>query len=178
MKVIFLDIDGVLNTSQTFVDIHNEYKKTGIRRIEIDINRLILLKKIVEQTGAVIVLSSSLRKFGKMENGTCIPLNEKMADLIKLLKNYGLNIYDITPIDAKGNRQNEIDSWLKDKNVESFIILDDCSSDLKRFVNKELIKTNFTINNEMNENIDTCAGLCEHHVIEAIKKLNLTKKEH
>ena len=35
MKVIFLDIDGVLNTSQTFKDINEDYKKTGIDRIEI-----------------------------------------------------------------------------------------------------------------------------------------------
>ena len=28
----------------------------------------------------------------------------------------------------------------------------------------------------MNDNINICAGLCEYHVIEAIKKLTLTKK--
>ena len=63
----------------------------------------------------------------------CIPLNEKMTDLIELLKKFELSIYDITPIDANGIRQNEINSWLKDKNVESFIILDDSSSDLQKF---------------------------------------------
>ena len=92
MKVIFLDIDGVLNTSQTFIGIHNEYIEKGIRRIEIDLNRLKLLKRIVDQTGAVIVLSSSWKNFGKMENGIYIPLNEKMASLIKLFNEYGISM--------------------------------------------------------------------------------------
>ena len=69
MKVIFLDIDGVLNTSQTFIEIDNEFIKTGKRRIEIDLDRVELLKEIVDATGAVIVLSSSWRLSGKMENG-------------------------------------------------------------------------------------------------------------
>ena len=176
MKVIFLDIDGVLNTSQTFIDIYNEYIEKGIRRIEIDLNRLKLLKRIVEQTGAVIVLSFSWRNFGKMENGIYIPLNEKMASLIKLFNEYGLSIYDITPKDVNGIRQNEIDMWLQDKNVEKFIIIDDESFDLQKFLHKELIKTNFTLNNKMIKNIDDCTGLCEHHVMEAIKKLTLIKK--
>lgn len=176
MKVIFLDIDGVLNTTQTFIDIHNEYIENGIRRIEIDLNRLNLLKKIVDQTGAVIVLSSSWRSFGKMENGIYIPLNEKMVSLIKLFNEYGLSIYDVTPKDVNGIRQNEIDMWLQDKNVESFIIIDDDSFDLQKFLHKELIKTSFTADNEMIKNMDDCTGLCEHHVMEAIKKLTLIKK--
>lgn len=173
MKVIFLDIDGVLNTSQTFVDIHNEYIETGVRRIEIDLKRLNLLKKIVDQTGAVIVLSSSWRSFGKMECGKYTPLNEKMASLIKLFNEYGLSIYDVTPKDANGIRQNEIEAWLKNKNIENFIVIDDESFDLQIFLNKELIKTSFTADDEMIKNMDDCAGLCEHHVVEAIKKLTL-----
>ena len=51
MKVIFLDIDGILNTSQTFIDIHNEYVKTGLKRIAIDLDKLNLLKEIVNKTG-------------------------------------------------------------------------------------------------------------------------------
>lgn len=175
MKVIFLDIDGVLNTSQTFIDIHNEYIKTGVRRIEIDLNRLELLKKIVDQTGAVIVLSSSWRNFGKMEDGIYVPLNEKMASLIKLFNEYGLSIYDVTPKDVNRIRQNEIDAWLKNKDIESFIVIDDESFDLQKFLHKELVKTSFTKDNEMIKSMDDCTGLCEHHVKEAIKKLKLTK---
>ena len=95
MKVIFLDIDGVLNTSKTFIDIYNEYQKTGHKRLEIDLFRLEFLKSIVDSTGAVIVLSSSWRFYGQMKNGQFIPLNDKMAKFIELLKKYDLYIYDI-----------------------------------------------------------------------------------
>ncbi len=175
MKVIFLDIDGVLNTPQTFIEIHNEYVKTGIKRIEIDLNRLTYLKRIVEQTGAVIVLSSSWRNLGKMENGSYIPLAPKMVALVDLFKKYGLSIYDITPKDIHGIRQNEIDLWLKDKDIESFIILDDSYFDLQKFLHKELINTSLTLGSYP-KNIENCTGLCEYHVMEAIKKLTLIKK--
>ncbi len=177
MKVIFLDIDGVLNTTQTFRDIHQEFVETGKRRIEIDLNRLSLLKEIVDKTGAVIVLSSSWRNLGKMSNGNYIPLNEKMTSFIRLLEAYGLSIYDITPRDPRGIRQNEIDKWLEDKEVEQFIVLDDDSYDLQKFLHKELIKTSFTADDEMVKDMNDCTGLCEHHVQEAIKKLTLKKEK-
>ena len=106
-----------------------------------------------------------------MKNGIYISLNEKMASLIKLFNEYGLSIYDVTPKDVNGIRHNEIDMWLQDKNVESFIIIDDDSSNLQKFLHKGLIKTSFTADNEMIKNMDDCTGLCEHHVIEAIKTL-------
>lgn len=49
MKVIFLDIDGVLNTDETIDRIDVEYIKTGIKRIEIDEFRVEYLKQIVEK---------------------------------------------------------------------------------------------------------------------------------
>ena len=58
MKIIFLDIDGVLNSS--------EYRKRMGRKYYseiIDRSKMPLLKKIVEATGAKIVLSTSWRKF-------------------------------------------------------------------------------------------------------------------
>ena len=175
MKVIFLDIDGVLNTSQTFIDINNEYKKTGIRRVEIDLSRVELLSNIVQETNSVIVLSSSWRVFGKMINNTFTPLNDKMKSLIEIFKKYNLLIHDITPYDKNRIRQNEILSWLENKNVDSFVILDDDPYDLQFFVNNGLIKTSTVNDNEMIKNMDHCIGLCENHVNEAIKLLNKNK---
>lgn len=34
MKIIFLDIDGVLNDEQTFINVHNHWLETGHRKIE------------------------------------------------------------------------------------------------------------------------------------------------
>ena len=59
MKVIFLDVDGVLNSDEYFDRIQN----LDIEGIEsdIDINKVKLLKKAVDTTGAKVVLSSSWR---------------------------------------------------------------------------------------------------------------------
>lgn len=59
MKVIFLDVDGVLNSDEY---IHKVIKKkiNGIES-EIDVEKIKLLKKAVDETGANVVLSSSWR---------------------------------------------------------------------------------------------------------------------
>lgn len=165
MKVIFLDIDGVLNTSQTFIDIYEEYTKTGIRRVEIDLNRVQILKEIVDETNAVIVLISSWKSFGKMINGTYIPLNKKMTDLLNIFERYGLYIYDIVSESNEAVNKNEIYAWLEGKDVDSFIILTDDTYYLKDFINKELIRTTFNKSKKH-------SGLCDSNVQQAIKILN------
>ena len=57
MKVIFLDIDGVLN-SDDYIDIAKNSQ--GIER-HIDIDKVKLLKKAINETGAKTVLTSSWR---------------------------------------------------------------------------------------------------------------------
>lgn len=63
MNVIFLDIDGVLNNRDTFIRRYKEYLKTKVLTLEIDEEKVELLKSIVEITGYNIVLSSSWRIF-------------------------------------------------------------------------------------------------------------------
>jgi len=58
MNAIFLDVDGVLNCRSEGPVINSVY--------DICPRRLDMLRQIVEQTGAVIVVSSTWR-FGKME---------------------------------------------------------------------------------------------------------------
>lgn len=59
MKVIFLDVDGVLNSDQYF----DKTKNLDIQGIEadIDIKKIELLKKAINETRARVVLSSSWR---------------------------------------------------------------------------------------------------------------------
>ena len=45
MKVIFLDVDGVLNTEETFERNYQEYLKTGIRKEPIDEFRVKTINK-------------------------------------------------------------------------------------------------------------------------------------
>lgn len=156
MKVIFLDIDGVLNTDETFINIYKEFKNTGNRRIEIDEFRVEFLSKIIKITKAKVVLSSSWRIFFNEE---LKPVNNKSYELLKLLNKYDIGLYSKT--DYLGTkRESEIDKWLLDNNnIENFIIFDDESFDLKKYENNKLIKTNKT-------------GLCYKHINLAINMLN------
>ena len=62
MKVIFLDVDGVLNTSKTFIERKEKHDKTGIWDLEIDEFRVEYLKQIIDATDAKVVLSSAWKK--------------------------------------------------------------------------------------------------------------------
>ena len=66
MKVIFLDIDGVLNSAKYF----DRIKNLEITEIEeqIDIKKVELLKKAVDETGAKVALSSSWRYSRKAQD--------------------------------------------------------------------------------------------------------------
>ena len=61
MKIIFLDIDGVLNSAKYD-------KKRTADDGNIDTTRLPLLKHIVDSTKAKIVLTSTWRKFWEKTN--------------------------------------------------------------------------------------------------------------
>lgn len=58
MKVIFLDVDGVLNNVNTFIKKQKEFK-AGRKFLELDDNNINNLKTIVDATDAKIVLSST-----------------------------------------------------------------------------------------------------------------------
>ncbi len=176
MKIIFLDIDGVLNTSETFIKRKEKYNQTGILDIEIDEFRVEYLKQIIDKTGAKIVLSSSWRLFFNKENDRIIPRNKKGLELYNLFNKYDIEIYDITTKDNYLKREEQINMWLNDNDVDSFAVIDDESSDLQSFIGKELIKTSFTKDGEILMNMDDCLGLCEEHIQEAINILNSKTK--
>ena len=175
MKIIFLDIDGVLNSFNTFREIYYEYQKTGVRRVAIDLDKVLLLKEIVDNTDAKIVLSSSWRNFGKMKKNKLVTKNQNLNDLISILNNNGLEIYDITPKCRSGIREEEIYKWLEGKDVDSFIVIDDDIGDLKSFIGKELVKTSFIKSDGKGNGIAELSGLTKDNVNEAINKLNNKK---
>ncbi len=110
MKVIFLDIDGVLNSDEYFDKIDG-LNIEGIES-EIDVNKIKLLKKAVEETGAKVVLSSSWR------------YTRNAQYLKKLLLEHGI-LVDSTPY-MENERGKEIKGWLEEhKDTEDFVILDD-----------------------------------------------------
>ena len=116
MKVIFLDIDGVLNSSA--------YDRQRSRDDgNIDRTRLLLVRTLVEKTGAKIVLSSSWREHWNKNPDEC---DEIGKELISDFSSAGLEIYDKTPKVGYLERSEEIRMWLSDNpGIEGFVIFDD-----------------------------------------------------
>ncbi len=116
MKIIFLDIDGVLNSSV--------YDRTrSCDEGNIDKTRLVLIKELVDKTEAKIVLTSSWRKHWSKDPSA---RDEIGNDLARDFESAGLDIYDKTPEKGYLERACEISMWLDENDgVDSFVIIDD-----------------------------------------------------
>lgn len=113
MKVIFLDVDGVLNFSGT------EAKAPSgcVGVVDACVKKL---KRIVDETNAFIVLTSSWKKEWHMDFEKC-GINGKY--LVKKLERRGLHVMDKTN-DEINDKQEGVDNWLKrHPNVTDWIIL-------------------------------------------------------
>ena len=127
MKVLFLDVDGVIT--------HQHYKNK--EREGLDPEKIKLIARIVKDTGAFVVLSSSWRLSYDQKT------EKKDWDYIlleKCLGDEGVSIYDITTripfSDSLGWRRTrplEILDWVVEHKVNSFVILDDDNWDFARY---------------------------------------------
>lgn len=95
MKVLFLDIDGVVNCSTTA-------QRSGYF-IGIDPYMALMIDRIIQATGCKVVLSSSWRHF----TGGTDEVRNKVCEL-----------YDVTPTFAGDLRGTEIEKWLDDHNAK------------------------------------------------------------
>ena len=153
MKVIFLDIDGVLNS------IAFDRERTS-EQGNIDETRLPLLKQILDETGALIVLSSSWRKHWDKEPSLCDNLGAEINSIFAI---YDIAIYDKTPQLQSNDRAEEIRLWLsQNEMVKNFAILDDISFGWGSDLQEHLVKTNCRIGR----------GLEDRHVQKAISVIN------
>lgn len=140
-KVIFLDVDGVLNCKHTEERIWGEDGK--FEYVGIEDQKVELLAKIIGATGAVIVLTSTWRK-NKVRNvndgltnlddvddaTTADSLKNGLTPYLYLqekLKKVGLQIFDNTPDSGLVfGRGREIRAWLDSHpEVSNYVILDD-----------------------------------------------------
>ena len=169
-KVIFLDVDGVLNSNRT---LHED--------ISLEDDLISNLKELVDKTGAKIILSSSWRlsteavatlmdkldKFGLVISGmTCDSVD------LDWLEKYEFDVtkkYLDTKFDYDENRQikithdrgAEIFKWLHDHDDCAYVILDDEIEDIKPYFSESVIvKTSYK------------TGLTKEDVKKAIQILN------
>lgn len=123
MKVIFLDIDGVLNDGVKIMETESDFPSK---------DHLDCLKAIVDATDAKIVLSSTWRLFPAARN-----------DIKNALRNVGLEFIDRTKELPKG-RGAEIKEWLsRHEDVCQFVILDDDIDDIVTHFPENIVKTTF-----------------------------------
>ncbi len=124
MKVIFLDIDGVLNTPSSESRC-GEY-------IGIDDDKVERLKQIVEKTKAEIVLISTWEKYWRKEK-MLKPLQDYSANYLdEKLTKQGLKAIDKTKDKADGrylSRGEGILEYIARNKVENYVILDDFQFD-------------------------------------------------
>lgn len=134
MKVIFLDVDGVLNSEDDLMIYREKNNITGcILYVEVEDRPLKLLKEIVDKTSSKIVVSSSWRVGCERSGRESIFGKELYEKLEKRLKDYEMEIYDITPYLGVGTqRGDEIREWLSNNETENFVILDD-DSDMREY---------------------------------------------
>ena len=169
-KVIFLDVDGVLNSNRT---LHED--------ISLEDDLISNLKELVDKTGAKIILSSSWRlsteavatlmdkldKFGLVISGmTCDGVD---LDWLEKYEFDATKKYLDTKFDWDENRQikithdrgAEIFKWLHDHDDCAYVILDDEIEDIKPYFSESVIvKTSYK------------TGLTKEDVKKAIQILN------
>ena len=149
MKVIFLDVDGVLNNRHTRT-------RTCEGWCFVDDFLVARVRKIVDATGAVIVLSSTWRDEWNIKDES---LNgSDFNELRAKFNEFGMDFFSRTGAWQKRGRGWEIMDWLeRHEAIESFVILDDWND--MGPVRDHLILTNPSL------------GLTEENVQEAIKIL-------
>lgn len=186
MRVIFLDVDGVLNgwnkhwEAIYWLDSHSKYIGKFIRKYMLDIidiygihkKKVRILSKICKKTNAVCVMSSSWRGayFSKNKKYE----TDRLGKLKRLVKKYHIEIIDKTgtvsyPEDYYMERTLEIKQWLEDHKdeVDSFVILDD---ENVKGLEKYLVKTSDKVGEFSNHNYE---GLNRHHIKEVINKFKI-----
>lgn len=159
MKVIFLDVDGVLNRFCT--------KETIEGYLGIEDQFVQRLKELIEATEAKVVLTSTWRRGWYCYDHSLYKKESERQDIrmFETLKNklfkFGIELLDYT--EDFGLRGEEIDKWLsewKGEEIESFVILDDMDGAELRPHAQYLVQTSLT------------EGFTEKHLKKAIHILN------
>lgn len=116
-RVVFLDVDGVLNSHAFSKRMWEQEAVRVFRENMLDRNAILCLKQIVSRTDADIVVSSTWR----LDFAHFTALQEQLAK-------EGLSVHDVTPRLPGEIRGKEIQMWLDyNPSYKEFVILDDDS---------------------------------------------------
>jgi len=129
MKIVFLDIDGVLNSHAWFEENHpNNHHPEG----HLSPHHIAELNRVVSVTGAKVVVSSTWR------------MGWIIGEIQRMLSDKGFQgtLVGMTPVRNRLCRGDEIQEWLDGRNVEAFVIVDD-DSDMGSLLD-HLVQTNFS----------------------------------
>lgn len=163
MKVIFLDIDGVLNASGT-----RARAPSGC--IGLDEDKILRLKHIIDKTHAKVVLTSTWKtEWFKTPIKEDLPADGQYLE--RRLEGCGIKIFDKTIDSAWARRGQGILDWINKfpNQIESFIMLDDEQFDYASVgIIDRLVKTRYL---PLNKD-DTDLGLQDWHIEKAVKILN------
>lgn len=159
MKVVFLDVDGVLNYGEYMTEIKGSRKNMSEAQKMVDMRCLRNLRRIVDETGARIVVTSSVRK------------GPDFNEFKEYIAHEGIKVHDVTLDfgDSGIHRGEEIREWLRkhEEELEEFVILDDDTfSDFKELEEYQ-IAPKFHGNR----------GIEEEHVQMAITRLGRIRDE-
>lgn len=128
MKLIFLDIDGVLNSSNG--------REPYISEMEIE--KLILLKRLIDESSSLGVVITSDRRYSSVD----------MKNKIEAFNKYGINIVGTLrrpkEDDLDDNRGKQIVDYLSstDEEIERIVILDDNDDGISHYFDDEFILVN------------------------------------
>lgn len=122
MKIIFLDVDGVLNNFASLAE-----------HIHLLPEKCLLVRRLCKITDAKIVLSSTWRMFMKSPDCPLLFAFDKAGLPRKLI---------VGATDTlKGGRGKQIDRWLVGQNVESYVIIDDDMHDFSPAHIQRMVRT-------------------------------------
>lgn len=120
MKIVFLDIDGVLNHEKFYSDTKTNRTIRKYRKNNIDPRSAKLVVDLCKQTGAKIVISSSWR-FDGLDELT------KRLRIAGIKDNYVLGVCSLErPHEFGGtNKGTVIQRYIDENNIDKYVILDD-----------------------------------------------------
>lgn len=134
MKVIFLDIDGVVNCWDT-------KERAPSKCIGVEQRLIAHVKEIVDATGAKLVLSSTWRKDWAFDLNNGIDWHYLRDEFAK----QDLYFMDYTPSRRDSHRGEEIKEWLEstEYDVKSYVIIDDEMFDIWDLHDGHTVQTSF-----------------------------------